>query len=488
MRYISTRGGDEAKNFFDAVLQGLARDGGLYVPESLPDLSDLLPTLVGKGYKEVAKEVLSRLIEEASKDEIAQCVENAYSKARWEDIIAITSTSEAEILELYHGPTAAFKDFALQLLPQFVRLAKEKQERKETSLILAATSGDTGKAAMEGFADVEGTEVIVFYPTEGVSAMQRQQMITQEGKNTTAVGIRGNFDDAQAACKMLFGDEKLRESLREKNFVFSSANSMNVGRLFPQIVYYVWGYLALVSQGTIVYGDRLNVVVPTGNFGNLLAGFYAKDMGLPLGRMICASNANDVLTQVIQTRVYDKRRPFHKTLSPSMDILVSSNFERYLYRMAKDPKAVRQWMEALQGEGIYTLPEGVLGDDLVGFFASDEEALAMVRQVFEKDGVLVDPHTAVGLVCLQKDGEDHGKGPTMVLSTASPYKFAAAVAKGLELFEGDEEVLLKEMEKTSHQPMPRPLQGLFHRPITQSLVIDPEDIRTFVLEKIGGGK
>ncbi len=488
MRYLSTRGGDEAKDFFEAVLQGLARDGGLYVPEVLPDLSQLFPSLVGKDYKEVAKTVLSRLIEEASEEEISQCVERAYTKEQWEEVIAITSTSEAEILELYHGPTAAFKDFALQLLPQFVRLAKEKLHRKETSLILAATSGDTGKAAMEGFADVEGTEVVVFYPTEGVSAMQRQQMITQEGRNTTAVGIRGNFDDAQAACKTLFGDATLRKVLGDENIVFSSANSMNVGRLFPQIVYYVWGYVTLIAEGKISYGETLNVVVPTGNFGNLLAGFYAKDMGLPLGRMICASNANDVLTEVINTRRYDKERPFHKTISPSMDILVSSNFERYLYRMAKDPEQVRGWMEALQGEGTYTLPEGFLGEDLIGISASDGEALAMMDQVFQKEGVLVDPHTAVALVALEKDRQRHEAEPTMVLSTASPYKFAPAVAKGLGFFEGDEEALLEEMEKVSRQSMPRPLQGLFHRPITQKAVIDPEEIRDFVLERIGGRK
>lgn len=487
MKYISTRGRDQIDSFLSAILQGLARDGGLYVPERWPDLTEILPELKDDDYISLSTEIFDHLIDDLTREEIEDCVRAAYSDSfPKEHPVTVSKGKDRYFLELYHGPTAAFKDFALCLLPRFMEIALKKRKEKDRILILTATSGDTGKAALEGFKDVEGIDIVVYYPTDGISEIQRRQMITQEGENTTAIGIYGNFDDAQKACKEIFGDEESNERLGKEGYRLSSANSINIGRLLPQINYYIYGYLELCRRGEIDYGDLINIVVPTGNFGNILASYYAKKIGLPVDKFICASNANSVLTDFFRTGVYDARRPFYKTLSPSMDILVSSNLERFLYELTDDTEQVLKWMEELGEKGKYDIEEyyNTLRNHFYGYTADDGEALEEIRKLYGQ-GVLVDTHTAVGSCCLNKYREEtKDEKIALIAATASPYKFGPAVAKALGIPEEEDEFnLLEKIEELTGEPIPDSLADLREKPITQKDVLNPEDIKKDLLRR-----
>lgn len=483
MQYISTRGKDRVSSTKEAILKGIASDGGLFLPESFPRI-----TLdKEESYHSVAKKVLFAIFGDMGEDELQSCIEKAYDdKFDAEQMVDIVSMDRHHIMELYHGPTCAFKDFALSILPHFMELAAK--EVQEEIAVLTATSGDTGKAALEGFKNVDRTKVIVFYPTEGVSEIQRLQMITQEGNNTYAVGIRGNFDEAQSALKTVFNHRELVMRLQEKNILLSSANSINIGRLVPQIVYYFYTYSQLVSRGEIQEGEEVNIAVPTGNFGDILAGYLAGVMGLPLHRCICASNRNNVLTDFFQKGVYDKNRPFYQTNSPSMDILISSNLERLLYlKSGGDAKAVANWMRQLQEKGRYEISKDLQQalSDFYGYFVDDESTLEIIAKYFEEKHYLCDTHTAVCLGALEQyEQETKDVHHTIVASTASPYKFPQSVGCALHL-EGDDISLLEKISEKSHVEIPASLRGIAQRKITQTLVIDKEDIAA-TIEKILG--
>lgn len=480
MKYKSTRGYQAGENFHQAVLQGLAPDGGLYVPESLPSFS--FKDYLGKSYRDLAIEILTPFMgtEDLARDAVTKGYKDYFSK---ENLVEIHETKDAYYLELYHGRTAAFKDFALALLPQFMR-----QSVQGRVLILTATSGDTGKAAMEGFKNVEGVDIIVFYPHQGVSEIQYLQMATQEGDNTHPVGIKGNFDDAQRGVKALFMDQDLKEDLKNREVHLSSANSINIGRLLPQVIYYAYAYLSLVDQGKLTYGDPLDLVVPTGNFGDILAGYLAKKMGLPLGNFICASNQNAVLRDFFQTGTYDTHRPFYKTSSPSMDILISSNVERFLYYLTEDTERVKNLQEDLANKGEFVIGEDIKDKlkDWYGYAGSEEEAFASIRKVLEEDHYLLDPHTAVAKVCLDKYYKDHGKkSKALVLSTASPYKFPSSVLKALgEEGTFSDQAAIEKLEDLSKTPCPQVLKSLWDKDLKERPPIQVEDMKAFV-EKIG---
>ena len=423
--YKSTRGGESGVTASRAVLEGLAGDGGLFVPERMPSLDVPMEKLAGMSYQELAYEVMSRFLTDYTEEELKGCIARAYDeKFDTPEIAPLRKADGAYFLELFHGATIAFKDMALSILPHLMTAAARKNQVKNEIVILTATSGDTGKAAMAGFADVPGTRIIVFYPKDGVSPVQERQMVTQKGDNTYVVAIRGNFDDAQTGVKKMFGDAALAADLDRAGFQFSSANSINIGRLVPQVAYYVYAYAQLVKQGEIAAGDRINVTVPTGNFGNILAAYYAKQMGLPIGRLICASNENKVLYDFFRTGVYDKNREFILTSSPSMDILVSSNLERLIYRVAgEDPEKTRSLMESLSGTGSYEITGEMrekLGD-FYGNYAGEDEVSAVIAKLYREDRYVIDTHTAVAACVLEKYREETGDtAKTVIASTASP--------------------------------------------------------------------
>lgn len=431
MKYISTRGNKEKVEASKAILNGLAADGGLYVPECFPEQIDF-SQWKGLGYKEIAYRVMKPFLADFTEEELRACIEAAYDeKFDTEDMVKIESRSGLHYLELFHGKTLAFKDMALSILPHFMVTAAKKNGIKEKILILTATSGDTGKAALSGFSDVEGTAITVFYPEGGVSAFQRKQMVTEKGENTHVVAIRGNFDDAQSGVKAIFMDEKLNRELHEKGVILSSANSINIGRLVPQIVYYVYAYLKLVEEGKLSMGEKLDVAVPTGNFGNILAAYYAKKLGLPLGNFLTASNENKVLADFIDTGKYDKNREFALTISPSMDILISSNLERLIYALSgEDASQIKEMMTSLSEKGSYeitpVMKEGL--KDFLGGYSTEVETLSAIKEEYEASGYVIDPHTAVA-ASLVKRYQKEGllKHPVLVASTASPYKFARSV-------------------------------------------------------------
>ena len=438
MKYTSTRSRAATVSAAEAIATGISPEGGLYVPESFPALTpELLQALLPLGYAARAARLLPLFLTEFSAAELERCTAAAYSRF---DTPAVAPLHRLEpgvqLLELWHGPTCAFKDMALQLLPHLMTLSVQKTAPDEKVVILVATSGDTGKAALEGFRDVPGTKIQVFYPSEGVSEMQRLQMITQEGENVGVCAIRGNFDDAQTGVKTLFTDPAMIARLREKGMHFSSANSINWGRLLPQIVYYVSAYCDLLAAGDIRMGEPINVVVPTGNFGNILAAYYARRMGLPVHKLVCASNRNRVLTDFFATGTYDCNRPFYTTTSPSMDILVSSNLERLLYHLAgEDSEEICRLMASLKNERRYTVPAAVKQqmDALFAAGSADDAAVAeTVRRTYEEKGYLCDTHTAVALRVYEEyrtaSGDDT---PTVIASTASPYKFAPAILSAL---------------------------------------------------------
>ena len=435
--YRSTRNNNETATASQAILKGLGENGGLFVPDSIPALDIDLKELSRMNYQQVAYEVMSRMLTDFTEEELKYCINNAYDSKFDTPLIApLVKKAGAHYLELFHGSTIAFKDMALSILPYLLVTSAKKNNVTNEIVILTATSGDTGKAALAGFADVPGTRIIVFYPKNGVSPIQEKQMVTQKGDNTSVIGIIGNFDDAQTGVKNMFNDKKLADEMDAKGYQFSSANSINIGRLVPQMVYYVYAYTRLVASGEINAGDKINVVVPTGNFGNILAAYYAKEMGLPIAKFICASNENKVLYDFFETGVYDKNRQFILTTSPSMDILISSNLERLIYKIAGDDSSKNaELMKALNSEGKYEITDDMKArlSEFYGNYASEAETAATIKRVYESDGYIMDTHTAVAASVYEKYKADtNDDTPTVIASTASPYKFTRSVMEAID--------------------------------------------------------
>ncbi|MBQ2675780.1 MAG: threonine synthase [Clostridia bacterium] len=493
MRFTSTRAKTNIESA-QAIAMGLSKDGGLFVPESFPKISDsLVDKLIDLDYKGRAFEVLRLYLTDFTDEEIKYCVNGAYENKFDNNIPApLTQLSDsAFMLELWHGPTCAFKDMALQLLPYLLTKSASKVADGKTMVILVATSGDTGKAALDGFADVENTKIIVFYPEDGVSPMQKLQMTTQMGNNVSVCAIKGNFDDAQTGVKTIFSDEKMKQLLAENNMEFSSANSINFGRLVPQIVYYVSAYCDLVKSGKINKGDSFNVVVPTGNFGNILAAYYAKQMGLPVAKLICASNKNNILTDFINTGVYDRNRDFYTTASPSMDILISSNLERLLFELYnKDETVISGLMADLSSKGKYAISDEVKAKLQAEFAAGccdDDETKAQIKKLFDSCGYLCDTHTAVAVKVYEdyvaKTGD---KTPTVIASTASPYKFAASVLSAVdnENMPESEFDMVDKLSKVTNTDIPTPLAGLKSKEVIHKNVCDKQDMSQFIKQSL----
>ena len=478
MKYKSTRGSIYTKTAPEAIIAGLAEDKGLYVPDSFPQLPFKIEDMQGKTYKEIAFRVMKAFFPDYTDTEMKHCVDGAYDgKFEAEDVVPLVDAADTHFLELYHGRTAAFKDMALSILPYLLTTAIKKEKEDHKICILTATSGDTGKAALEGFADVEGTEIIVFYPNEGVSEVQERQMVSQEGVNTHVFAINGNFDNAQSGVKAIFNDDKIAEELAAKGVKLSSANSINIGRLVPQVAYYVYAYIKLVERGAIKNGEPMNVVVPTGNFGNILAAYYAYKMGIPVNRFICASNENKVLTDFINTGVYDIRREFHLTNSPSMDILISSNLERLLYHLrGDDGEQIKALMEDLDGKKVYEVNDKIKEGLKVfyGGFATVEETNETIGKVYKEAGYLMDTHTAVAYKVYEDYKNATGdKIPAVIASTASPYKFADSVAKAIGLAEcKDGFEYVREVNEATGVPVPSGLKDLDKKPVLHTGVLD----------------
>lgn len=472
LSYQSTRGGQQGVTASQAILQGLAADGGLFMPTEIPKLDVSLSQLASMTYQETAYAVMRLFLTDYTEEELKSCISKAYdSKFDTEEIAPLVKAGGMYYLELFHGKTIAFKDMALSILPHLMTTAAAKNHADKEIVILTATSGDTGKAAMAGFADVPGTRIIVFYPKNGVSPVQELQMRTQKGDNTSVVAIHGNFDDAQSGVKKLFGDGEFNRLLGEKGFQFSSANSINIGRLVPQIVYYVYAYAKLLENQEIAEGETINVAVPTGNFGNILAAYFAKEMGLPIGRLICASNDNKVLYDFFTTGTYDRNREFILTNSPSMDILISSNLERLIYLSTGcDAAANARLMEELSADGRYTVTEDMREKmkDFWGGFAGWEEDAGEIRRVFEDTGYLMDTHTGVAsYVCRRYSEETGDQAKCVVASTASPYKFSRSVMEALKGSqpEADEFQLIDQMSALSGVPVPQAVEEIRSAPI-----------------------
>ena len=493
--YKSTRGNGEELTASQAILKGLAEDGGLFVPTSIPVLETSLEELSQKSYQEVAYEVMSRFLTDFTEEELKACISKAYDeKFDTREIAPLVQKGDAYYLELFHGATIAFKDMALSILPHLMTTAAKKNHAEKEIVILTATSGDTGKAAMAGFADVPGTRIIVFYPKNGVSPIQEKQMLTQKGANTYVVGITGNFDDAQTGVKKMFHDKALAEKLDQAGFQFSSANSINIGRLVPQVVYYVYAYASLLRQGQIQNKETINVVVPTGNFGNILAAYYAKQMGVPIGKFICASNENKVLYDFFCTGCYDRNREFMLTNSPSMDILISSNLERLIYRIAgNDAEKNRNLMENLAQKGHYEITEDMkaaLGE-FYGNYASEEETAEAIKNLYEKTGYVMDTHTAVASSVYEKYRKETGDTTkTVIASTASPFKFTRSVMNAIDgKFEamGDFE-LVDELSRLAKRAVPKAIEEIRTAPILHNRIASVEEMPEVVLEILGSSK
>ena len=483
MLYHSTRSEQNLVDSAQAVLSGLAPDGGLYVPEKLPEI-DVMACLQ-ESTMDMAKRIISALLPDIP--EMGTLVDRAYTgKFAAEELTPTVPVGDFTVLELFHGPTAAFKDVALCMLPQLLTKAKSVKGMDEDILILTATSGDTGKAALAGFQDVEGVKICVFYPNGGVSRVQRSQMVTQEGNNVAVSAVEGNFDDAQTGVKNIFAAAENGRLPGGNRCRLSTANSINIGRLAPQITYYFKAYADLLRRGRITMGQQVNFCVPTGNFGDILAGFLAKQMGLPVGKLVCASNANNVLTDFIRTGTYDRRRTLHKTLSPSMDILVSSNLERLLYFLSGDTALVAQLMGKLNEEGVYTVPDALKEKIDTYFWAGccgDDKAQRTIRKVWQEKSYLCDTHTATGWAVAEDYVAETGdKRPMVVLSTASPYKFPTAVLSALEeLTQADEFAQMARLEELTGVAIPTGLQGLREKPERHTGVIEKDRMLSFVM-------
>ncbi len=493
MKYKSTRDINVNVTAAGAISRGLSADGGLFVPDSIPQLSkDKLLSMCDMSYPERAYEVFRLFLDDFTDEEIRHCVNSAYSDKNFEtENIAELShlLTGTYMLELWHGPTCAFKDMALQILPFLLTCSAKKIIDGKKIMILVATSGDTGKAALEGFKDVDGTSIMVFYPEDGVSNMQKRQMTTQEGKNVNVCAIKGNFDDCQNGVKAIFTDDNILAELDKANTVFSSANSINWGRLAPQIVYYVSSYVQLVKDKEIEYGEKINVCVPTGNFGNILAAYYAKQMGVPIAKLICASNANNILTDFINTGIYDRNRPFYTTVSPSMDILISSNLERLLYHLTDENDAlIREWFGALKADGRYEVNDTVKQRIKESFYAgccNDEQTKAAIKKVFDEYGYLCDTHTAVAYKVYEDYKNATGDDTkTIVVSTANPYKFGYAVydALGGKEVSADEFELISKLEKLTGTTCPAALANTKDKEVRFTGSVESEEMPAAVLD------
>lgn len=492
LSYQSTRGGESHIPASQAILKGLADDGGLFMPSSIPKLDIPVKELADKSYQETAYEVMKLYLTDYTEEELKYCINQAYdSKFDTEEIAPLVKADDIYFLELFHGSTIAFKDMALSILPHLMTTAARKNHVENEIVILTATSGDTGKAAMAGFADVKGTRIIVFYPKNGVSKVQKLQMVTQKGENTSVVAIEGNFDDAQTGVKKIFGDKTFAAQLAEKGYQLSSANSINIGRLVPQIVYYVYAYAKLLQHGEIRNGESINVTVPTGNFGNILAAYFAKQMGIPIKTLICASNDNKVLYDFFNTGVYDRKRDFILTNSPSMDILISSNLERLIYLSAgSDSTATARLMKELNDTGSYTITAGMraVTADFFGGFATEEENAVAVRTLFKNTGYMIDTHTGVA-ACVYEKYRESTKDDTknIIASTASPYKFSRSVMDAIfGSQEGkDEFTVIEELHRSSGVDIPQAIEEIRGAQILHDRECAPDEMKGEVADILG---
>ncbi len=490
--YKSTRSKSVKIEASKAIVKGLADDGGLYVPTSFPKLDKDFKEISAMGYKQVAYYVMNKFLKDFTEEELKNCIEKAYDEKFDTELIApIVKKEDVYFLELFHGATLAFKDMALSILPHLLKTSIKKQNIDKEVVILTATSGDTGKAALEGFDSVDGTSIIVFFPENGVSEVQKRQMVTQAGENTHVVGIHGNFDDAQTAIKDVLNDTEFKKLLDENNYMFSSANSINIGRLIPQVVYYVNTYAKLLKDGEIQDGEKINVVVPTGNFGNILAAYYAKKMGTPIGKLICASNQNNVLTDFINTGVYDRRREFLTTISPSMDILVSSNLERLLFELSgSKEEAVKEMMDSLKEKGVYEISADMKKslEDFYGGYADDEDTLKAIESFYEKTKYVMDTHTAVAYSVYEKYKAETGDTTkSIIASTASPFKFPKSVNDALNF--GDNNMndfeLIEKLAQFAGIEVPSGAKDLDKKEIKHTKVCQKDEIKKTISEILG---
>ena len=491
--YSSTRNGEEKVTASKAILKGLADDGVLIVPESIPKLDVTIEELAKMSYQETAYAVMKLFFTDFTEEELKNCINKAYdSKFDTDEIAPLVEADGAYYLELFHGATIAFKDMALSILPHLLTTAAKKNQVNNEIVILTATSGDTGKAALAGFADVEGTKIVVFYPKDGVSPIQKQQMVTQKGDNTYVVGINGNFDQAQTGVKKMFSDKELAKELDAAGYQFSSANSINIGRFIPQITYYVYAYAKLYANGKIAKDEKINIVVPTGNFGNILSAFYAKNMGLPVAKLICASNENKVLYDFFETGKYDKNREFILTSSPSMDILISSNLERLIYWAAgNDAKKNVEFMTALTKEGVYEITPQMQEKlkDFYGNYASEEETAEAIRTLYEKTGYILDTHTAVAASVYGKykaETKDE-QTATVIASTASPFKFSRSVMDAIDpKYDAMEEFeLIDELSKIGNVKIPNAIEEIRNAPVRHKATCEVDEMPKVVKEFLG---
>ena len=491
--YSSTRNAKEKVTASQAILKGLADDGGLFVPDRIPSLDVTIDELADMNYQETAYAVMKQFLTDFTEEELKDCIQKAYdSKFDTKEIAPLVESDGAYYLELFHGPTIAFKDMALSILPHLLITAARKNQVKNDIVILTATSGDTGKAALAGFADVKGTKIIVFYPKNGVSPIQEKQMVTQKGDNTYVVGIHGNFDQAQTGVKKMFQDKELAAQMDAAGFQFSSANSINIGRLVPQIAYYVYAYAKLYKKGEIAKDEKINVVVPTGNFGNILAAFYAKNMGLPIAKLICASNENKVLFDFFRTGTYDKNREFMLTSSPSMDILISSNLERLIYRIAgNDAAKNKELMAALTSDGAYAITEEMKEQlaDFYGNYTSEAETAKVIRDLYDKTGYVIDTHTAVaaGVYKKYKEETKDTETKTVIASTASPFKFTRSVMDAIDKEKYDSMTdfeLVDELSRIGHVAVPKAIEEIRTAKVLHDTVCEvaemPEVVKKFL--------
>ncbi len=491
--YSSTRNAKEKVTASQAILKGLADDGGLFVPDRIPSLDVTIDELADMNYQETAYAVMKQFLTDFTEEELKDCIQKAYdSKFDTKEIAPLVESDGAYYLELFHGPTIAFKDMALSILPHLLITAARKNQVKNDIVILTATSGDTGKAALAGFADVKGTKIIVFYPKNGVSPIQEKQMVTQKGDNTYVVGIRGNFDQAQTGVKKMFQDKELAAQMDAAGFQFSSANSINIGRLVPQIAYYVYAYAKLYKKGEIAKDEKINVVVPTGNFGNILAAFYAKNMGLPIAKLICASNENKVLFDFFRTGTYDKNREFMLTSSPSMDILISSNLERLIYRIAgNDAAKNKELMTALTSDGAYAITEEMKEQlaDFYGNYTSEAETAKVICDLYDKTGYVIDTHTAVaaGVYKKYKEETKDTETKTVIASTASPFKFTRSVMDAIDKEKYDSMTdfeLVDELSRIGHVAVPKAIEEIRTAKVLHDTVCEvaemPEVVKKFL--------
>lgn len=487
--YQSTRSKAAPITASQAILKGLAEDGGLYVPESIPSLTTSLKELSSLTYQQTAYEVMKLYFTDFTEAELKNCINNAYDgKFDNEEIAPLKEADGLYYLELFHGSTIAFKDMALSILPHLLTTAARKNNVTDEIVILTATSGDTGKAALAGFAEVEGTKIIVFYPKDGVSPIQEKQMVTQKGDNTYVIGIDGNFDDAQNGVKAMFNNRKLAEDLKAKGYVFSSANSINIGRLVPQIAYYVYAYGKMLRKGVISDGEKINVAVPTGNFGNILAAYYAKQMGIPIDKLICASNENKVLFDFLETGIYNRKRDFILTSSPSMDILISSNLERLLYLTSgKDSDKTLSLMNSLSEEGEYEITKEMKENmsGVLGGYASESQTAETIKEVYEKTGYVIDTHTAVGVSVYNRYKQiNQDDNKTVIASTASPYKFTRSVMEAIDSKYGSLEdfELVDELSRISKVAVPAAIEEIRSAKVLHDRVCKKDEMQKIVEE------